>query len=988
MPFQSQAQWRWAFATHQEFADRWAKMTPGGKRRFELLAKRKRKRTTHKHLPGKHDQSAHGKPGRVGSAFRGAYSAARAGGASHVEARNQAKTAAEQVREQMRAERREQAAANPKPKRTAPPRAETPGTTKWQAFLDKSKAEFAAAQDAYQAAMNDKNATMESLTAAQRARDAAGEKWTRDQHTANQMAAVESAPPPPRAETPAKTPREQELDTMRREDKVLAAADARFRKANDDLNAAGAKRNAEYKRAASGNDKTPQERMAIEVNARAEFKKAQDEFNSAMADLKTTQQQNMDAVHRRATGNMIPDATPTTPTTPTTSTTPTTPTTPAPKPARVAEVNSRIAQNEAESSALAQRKQAANSANDYDTMRKIDLEERRLAAQRKALFAERTAINREGKPPTYRQAVDEMQRQVAEQIAGRTPVTTPSPPKPETQQERRARIAQQEQARQDARDSFQTPEQRQADQVAAQQRAMQRRAERAATETPATPTTPTSKRAQIDAETLAKYDRIRARAERRIETGIDERTGKKLTRQVRAQEEANLRAYEEATGETIPYLQRIRDMIAPEITTTRLGGSRPDAIPKTREITSRISETDRTITATNDRRNAARQRELDARARLAKIRLSNGKGIASNNSLLLAEQDYKREQTARLKLDDELKQLDKDRKAQARELAQAEREVRNTTKADDSVGGIPRKYGARAGEVITGNLGRDTGGKFTRVGSERDIVRAAINRGIASAGGGKRGAKRAAVSAAQKKRQQADTGAGIMDKLGFDASDWDYIASNKPQDPTDPQFARLIEQGLMDNVNGEAYPSALGRKIAAATGAGDEDKAKEILARERAKRGAQQAKRDAQVQAYDDIINDKTASPRARAIAARKRAVLVGTSDTSTKAADSYTPPAGVQAQAKRGLALRSEFGRGGTPVGIARARDLSNGKSVSRDTIMRMVSFFARHAVDKRPGWSDPSKPSNGYIAHLLWGGDAGRTWANSIAKHIKANE
>jgi hypothetical protein len=115
---------------------------------------------------------------------------------------------------------------------------------------------------------------------------------------------------------------------------------------------------------------------------------------------------------------------------------------------------------------------------------------------------------------------------------------------------------------------------------------------------------------------------------------------------------------------------------------------------------------------------------------------------------------------------------------------------------------------------------------------------------------------------------------------------------------------------------------------------------------------------------------------------------LVGTSDTSTKAADSYTPPAGVQAQAKRGLALRSEFGRGGTSVGIARARDLSNGKGMSRDTIMRMVSFFARHAVDKRPDWSNPSKPTNGYIAHLLWGGDAGRSWANTIAKRIKAGK
>ena len=122
MPFQSQAQWRWAFATDQEFAHRWAKMTPGGKRRFALLAKRKR--TTTKHLPGKHDQSAHGKPGRVGSAFRGAYSSATAGGATHREAWNQAKTAAEQVRQTMRDEKRADLAANPKPKRGDAPNIE------------------------------------------------------------------------------------------------------------------------------------------------------------------------------------------------------------------------------------------------------------------------------------------------------------------------------------------------------------------------------------------------------------------------------------------------------------------------------------------------------------------------------------------------------------------------------------------------------------------------------------------------------------------------------------------------------------------------------------------------------------------------------------------------------------------------------------------------------------------------------------------------
>ena len=101
---------------------------------------------------------------------------------------------------------------------------------------------------------------------------------------------------------------------------------------------------------------------------------------------------------------------------------------------------------------------------------------------------------------------------------------------------------------------------------------------------------------------------------------------------------------------------------------------------------------------------------------------------------------------------------------------------------------------------------------------------------------------------------------------------------------------------------------------------------------------------------------------------------------------DSFSPPAGVRSAAKRGLELRSKFGRGGTAVGIARARDLSNGSSVSASTIRRMNSFFARHAVDKRPDWSNPSKPSNGYIAHLLWGGDAGRAWASKVSRHLDA--
>lgn len=91
-------------------------------------------------------------------------------------------------------------------------------------------------------------------------------------------------------------------------------------------------------------------------------------------------------------------------------------------------------------------------------------------------------------------------------------------------------------------------------------------------------------------------------------------------------------------------------------------------------------------------------------------------------------------------------------------------------------------------------------------------------------------------------------------------------------------------------------------------------------------------------------------------------------------------PPKKVRANAARGLELRREFGRGGTAIGVARARDLSAGKDIPIETINRMISYFARHEVDKDgKDWSNRSSPSAGKIAWLLWGGDEGRAWALS---------
>ena len=107
------------------------------------------------------------------------------------------------------------------------------------------------------------------------------------------------------------------------------------------------------------------------------------------------------------------------------------------------------------------------------------------------------------------------------------------------------------------------------------------------------------------------------------------------------------------------------------------------------------------------------------------------------------------------------------------------------------------------------------------------------------------------------------------------------------------------------------------------------------------------------------------------------------TNAETTERNDGFKPPQGVAEEAKQGLEWRKKYGRGGTEVGVARARDLANRRNVSLETINRMVSYFARHEVDKQGEGFSPGEdgfPSAGRIAWALWGGDAGKRWAESI--------
>src|SRR5688572_1661618 len=100
-----------------------------------------------------------------------------------------------------------------------------------------------------------------------------------------------------------------------------------------------------------------------------------------------------------------------------------------------------------------------------------------------------------------------------------------------------------------------------------------------------------------------------------------------------------------------------------------------------------------------------------------------------------------------------------------------------------------------------------------------------------------------------------------------------------------------------------------------------------------------------------------------------------------------FTPTQRMASAARRGLRLREKFGRGGTDVGVARAHQLAERKPVSEADVKSMHSFFARHAVDKDAAthqWNSDTDPSAGFIAWLLWGGDAGKAWADSKAARL----
>ena len=91
--------------------------------------------------------------------------------------------------------------------------------------------------------------------------------------------------------------------------------------------------------------------------------------------------------------------------------------------------------------------------------------------------------------------------------------------------------------------------------------------------------------------------------------------------------------------------------------------------------------------------------------------------------------------------------------------------------------------------------------------------------------------------------------------------------------------------------------------------------------------------------------------------------------------------PDGVKNNAKRGIELNGKVNnKCATQVGKIRAKQLAQGKPISKETIKRMYSFLSR----AEEYYDENDSKACGTISYLLWGGKAGLRWSESKLKEL----
>lgn len=98
---------------------------------------------------------------------------------------------------------------------------------------------------------------------------------------------------------------------------------------------------------------------------------------------------------------------------------------------------------------------------------------------------------------------------------------------------------------------------------------------------------------------------------------------------------------------------------------------------------------------------------------------------------------------------------------------------------------------------------------------------------------------------------------------------------------------------------------------------------------------------------------------------------------------ESYSDyPDAVSNNAKRGIELNDKVkNKCATDVGKIRAQQLAQKKPISKETIKRMYSYLSR----AEEFYDENDTKACGTISYLLWGGKAGKRWAESKLKELE---
>jgi hypothetical protein len=165
----------------------------------------------------------------------------------------------------------------------------------------------------------------------------------------------------------------------------------------------------------------------------------------------------------------------------------------------------------------------------------------------------------------------------------------------------------------------------------------------------------------------------------------------------------------------------------------------------------------------------------------------------------------------------------------------------------------------------------------------------------------------------------------------------------------------------------------------------DAERAQRETEREQRATDRERTRADKERQDLDDLVQGYQRGERGLTFEQQRRLIRAGRGRVNgdrfeAKADTSHTPPRAVQAAARRSLRLRAAAApsnRGMTPVGLARARDLANGRALSTATVRQMRAFFARHDKTRPDGDVAGSKWEQAWLG---WGGDAGWRWSRGV--------